>query len=127
MPLQFRRSWSDEEVERFRDSWARFVESDMLPQDEEARRRGHVGHALWRKAGTLGFLCVDIPEGWGGGGGDFRHEAVIHEETARRALTGMSIGVHSIVAHYPSDMAPRTKSGAICRSSPAASWSGPSP
>ena len=29
-----------------------------------------------------------------------RHEAVLHEEMARRALGGMSIGVHSIAAHY---------------------------
>jgi acyl-CoA dehydrogenase len=100
MPLEFKRSWSDEEVEGFRDSWIRFVETAMLPHDAEARRRGHVGHELWRRAGALGFLCVDIPEEWGGAGGDFRQEAVLHEEMARRALSGMSIGVHSIAAHY---------------------------
>jgi acyl-CoA dehydrogenase len=100
MPLEFKRSWSDEEVDRFRDSWVRFVESEMLPHDAEARRRGHVGQELWRRAGELGFLCVDIPEEWGGAGGDFRHEAVLHEEMAGRALSGMSIGVHSIAAHY---------------------------
>jgi len=100
MPLEFKRSWSDEDVERFRDSWVRFVESEMLPHDAEARRRGHVGHELWSQAGELGFLCVDIPEKWGGAGGDFRHEAALHEEMARRALSGMSIGVHSIAAHY---------------------------
>ena len=91
MPLDFRRSWSDEAVESFRDSWVRFVESEMQPNDAEARRRGHVGHELWRRAGEFGFLCVDIPEQWGGAGGDFRHEAVLHEEMARRALSGMSI------------------------------------
>jgi acyl-CoA dehydrogenase len=69
MPLEFKRSWGNEEVERFRDSWVRFVESEMLPRDAEARRRGHVGHELWRRAGELGFLCVDIPEEWGGAGG----------------------------------------------------------
>ena len=100
MPLEFTRSWSGEEVEAFRDSWVRFVETEMQPGDEEARQRGHVGHALWRRAGELGFLCVDIPEEWGGAGGDFRHEAVLHEEMARRGLSGMSIGVHSIAAHY---------------------------
>jgi acyl-CoA dehydrogenase len=100
MPLEFTRSWSGEEVEAFRDSWVRFVESEMQPGDEEARKRGHVGYELWRRAGELGFLCVDIPEDWGGAGGDFRHEAVLHEEMARRGLSGMSIGVHSIAAHY---------------------------
>jgi acyl-CoA dehydrogenase len=100
MPVGLQRSWSGEEVEAFRDSWVRFVETEMAPQDEEARKRGHVGHELWRRAGELGFLGIDIPEEWGGAGGDFRHEAVLHEEMARRALSGMSIGVHSIAAHY---------------------------
>jgi acyl-CoA dehydrogenase len=100
MPLEFTRSWEDAEVAQFRDGWVRFVESEMQPADEEARKHGHVGHELWRRAGELGFLCVDIPEEWGGAGGDFRHEAVLHEEMARRALSGMSIGVHSIAAHY---------------------------
>jgi acyl-CoA dehydrogenase len=59
-----------------------------------------VGHELWRRAGEIGLLCSDIPEAWGGGGGDFRHEAVFCEEMARRGLTGMSASVHSIVAHY---------------------------
>jgi hypothetical protein len=39
MPLEFKRSWSDEAVESFRDSRIRFVESEMLPHDGEAGRR----------------------------------------------------------------------------------------
>jgi acyl-CoA dehydrogenase len=100
MTIDFRRSWMDEDLELFRDNAVRFIETEMLPHDEEARKAGNVGHAIWRKAGALGLLCVDIPEEYGGGGGDFRHEAILHEEMARRALSGMSIGVHSIVAHY---------------------------
>jgi len=100
MPLQFERSWRNEELDALRDTAVRFIEAEMQPQDEAARKRGHVGHALWRRAGELGLLCTDIPEEYGGGGGDFRHEAVIHEEMARRGLTGMSNSVHSIVAHY---------------------------
>jgi acyl-CoA dehydrogenase len=100
MTIDFRRSWMDEDLELFRDNVVRFIETEVQPHDEAARKAGHVGHALWRKAGELGLLCVDIPEEYGGGGGDFRHEAIIHEEMARRALSGMSVGVHSIVAHY---------------------------
>ncbi|HSW18062.1 MAG TPA: acyl-CoA dehydrogenase family protein, partial [Ramlibacter sp.] len=58
------------------------------------------GHQVWRAAGELGFLCTDIPQEYGGAGGDFRHEAVFQEELARRGLTGMNTAVHSIVAHY---------------------------
>ncbi len=100
MPIDFSRSWSDEDLELYRDNVIRFVETEVLPHDEEARKRGHVGHEVWRKAGALGLLCADIPEEFGGAGGDFRHEAVFYEEMSRRALTGMATSVHAIVAHY---------------------------
>ena len=100
MPLTLTRSWSDEDLDRWRDTCVRFVEQELQPDDEAARQRGNVGHALWRKAGALGMLCTDIPEPYGGGGGDFRHEAVLYEECARRGLSGWANSVHSIVAHY---------------------------
>jgi acyl-CoA dehydrogenase len=46
------------------------------------------------------MLCTDIPDTFGGAGGDFRHEAVVHEELARRSLLSLNTGVHSIAAHY---------------------------
>jgi acyl-CoA dehydrogenase len=98
--IEFARSWSDEGLDLYRVNVIRFIETEMLPRDEEARKRGHVGHDLWLKAGELGLLCADIPEEYGGGGGDFRHEAVFYEEMARRGLTGMNTSVHTIVAHY---------------------------
>ena len=100
MAIDFSPSWMNEELALVRDTAIRFIDSEMAPQDEAARKRGHVGHALWRRAGELGLLCADIPEQYGGGGGDFRHEAVFYEEMARRSLTGMNASVHSIVAHY---------------------------
>ena len=100
MPINLHRSWTDEDLDRWRDTCVRFVEQELQPDDEAARQRGHVGHAVWRKAGALGLLCTDIPELYGGGGGDFRHEAVLYEECARRGLSGWANSVHSIVAHY---------------------------
>jgi acyl-CoA dehydrogenase len=100
MPIDFSRSWSDEDLELYRDNVIRFVETEVLPHDEEARKNGHVGHEVWRKAGALGLLCADIPDEYGGAGGDFRHEAVVYEEMSRRALSGMATSVHAIVAHY---------------------------
>jgi acyl-CoA dehydrogenase len=100
MALRFDRSWEDESLKLYRGSVARFVEAEMVPNDERDRRRGHVGKEIWRKAGELGVLCSDVPEAYGGAGGDFRHEAVFLEEQARRGLTGMNTSVHSIVAHY---------------------------
>jgi len=100
MPIEFTRSWTDPEIELFQDTVVRFIEEKMVPEDDAARHRGDVGHALWSAAGAAGLLCTDIPEDYGGGGGDFRHEAIMHEEMARRGLTGMNTSVHSIVAHY---------------------------
>ena len=100
MPIEFTRSWTDPEIELFQDTVVRFIEEKMVPEDDAARHRGDVGHALWSAAGAAGLLCTDIPEDLGGGGGDFRHEAIMHEEMARRGLTGMNTSVHSIVAHY---------------------------
>lgn len=100
MSIHFTRSWSDSDIESYRDTVIRFIEEHVAPGDEAARHQGHVGHALWRSAGELGLLCTDIPEAWGGIGGDFRHEAVFYEEMARRALSGMNTSVHTIVAHY---------------------------
>jgi len=100
MPLNLTRSWTNPDLDLWRDTCARFVEEELVADDEAARKRGHVGHAVWRKAGALGLLCTDIPEEYGGGGGDFRHEAVLSEECARRGISGWANSVHSIVAHY---------------------------
>ena len=100
MAIDFAPAWMDADLAMYRDTVERFVDTEMLPGDEEARKRGHVGHELWRRAGELGVLCSDIPEQYGGGGGDFRHEALLYEAMGRRGLTGMSPSVHSIVAHY---------------------------
>jgi acyl-CoA dehydrogenase len=100
MPFDFSPSWMDSDLETFAASTARFVETEVLPDDDAARKRGSVGHQIWRRAGELRMLCTDIPEEFGGGGGDFRHEAIVIDQLCRRGLTGMSTSVHSIVAHY---------------------------
>jgi len=96
----YRSQWMDENLEVFRRSVSQFVETEMLPYDEKWREQQHLDKELWRKAGAQGFLCTDIPEQYGGGGADFRYEAVFYEEQWRRGLTGMGQGVHSISAHY---------------------------
>jgi acyl-CoA dehydrogenase len=93
-------AWMDDELAIFRESVARFVEAEMVPNEEQWRKQQHVGKEIWRAAGAMGFLCTDVSEEYGGAGGDFRHEAVLYEELGRRGLTGFGQGVHSICAHY---------------------------
>lgn len=96
----YRSPWMDEELDIFRRSVSKFVETEMAPYDETWRQQQHIDKSLWRKAGTQGFLCTDIPAEYGGVGADFRYEAVFYEEQWRRGLTGMGQGVHSISANY---------------------------
>ncbi len=92
--------WMTEELAIYREAVARFAQDEMVPRDAAWREQHNVGHEIWRQAGALGFLCADIPAQYGGAGGDFRHEAVLYEELARRGLSGFGQGVHSIAAHY---------------------------
>lgn len=49
MAIDFRPAWIDDDLAIYRDTVERFVESEMLPTDEMARKRRHVGHELWRR------------------------------------------------------------------------------
>jgi acyl-CoA dehydrogenase len=90
----------DEDLAIFRDAASRFIEAEMVPNEDQWRRQQHVGKDIWRKTGAVGLLCTDVSADYGGVGGDFRHEAILYEELGRRGLSGFGQGVHSICAHY---------------------------
>ncbi|WP_169444550.1 acyl-CoA dehydrogenase family protein [Massilia niastensis] len=92
--------WMNEELAAFRDSVRRFVAGEIAPHQDAWREQQHVDRALWRKAGELGLLLADIPEEYGGSGGNFAHMAVVFEELAYGGDTAFGIHVHAIVAHY---------------------------
>lgn len=71
------------------------------PKDEQWRADGKIDRAAWEEAGANGFLCASIPEAYGGGGGDFGHEAVIIYAQSEANQAGFGGMVHSgIVAPY---------------------------
>jgi len=92
--------WMDDDLRMLREAVSRFVETEMLPHEARWRAQKHVDRETWRKVGEAGFLLMDVPAEYGGGGGDFRHESVLYEECNRRGLSGFGQGVHSIAAHY---------------------------
>jgi long-chain-acyl-CoA dehydrogenase len=92
--------WMDDDLRMLREAVSRFVESEMVPHEARWRKQKHVDRSTWRQAGEAGFLLMDVPPEYGGGGGDFRHEAVLYEECNRRGISGFGQGVHSIAAHY---------------------------
>jgi acyl-CoA dehydrogenase len=90
----------DDDLELFRDNVVRFIDSEMVPLDAKWREQHHVDRETWRKAGENGLLLLDVPAEYGGPGGDFRHEAVMYIELARRGISAFGQGVHSMCAHY---------------------------
>lgn len=93
--------WMNPELETLRDSARRFYEAELLPHEERWAQQQCVDRDVWYKAAEAGLLCVGIPEEYGGGGGNFLHEAVIFAEQGRMLCPGLGNSLHSgIVAHY---------------------------
>jgi acyl-CoA dehydrogenase len=90
----------DDDLEVFRDTVVRFIDIEMVPHDARWREQHHVDRETWRKAGETGLLLLDVPTDYGGGGGDFRHEAVMYTELQRRGISSFGQSVHSMCAHY---------------------------
>jgi acyl-CoA dehydrogenase len=96
-----KRSIYDEEHQLFRDSVRRLYSRELLPKIDTWEREGIVDRDFWLACGAGGLLLPDIPEEYGGGGQDFRFNAILLEETALAGTTGPAFGVHNdIVAHY---------------------------
>jgi alkylation response protein AidB-like acyl-CoA dehydrogenase len=120
--------------EAFRDSFRRFAEREIAPLHEAWEEQGYVDREVWSKAGANGFLCMTMPEAYGGADADKLYSAVQMEELARGGFTGIGFGLHSeIVApyilHYGTEEQKRTylpklasgeRVGAIAMSEPAA-------
>ncbi|RZT39248.1 acyl-CoA dehydrogenase family protein [Cupriavidus agavae] len=93
--------WITEDLSIFQDAIRKFVERELVPNEERWGKQQHVDRETWRKAGEIGMLCASIPEAYGGGGGSYAHDAIIAYEQARAMATSLGTGVHSaIVAHY---------------------------
>lgn len=89
------RTLFSEEHEMFRSSVRKFIEQEMLPNNERWEEEGRVDRSTWLKAGEAGLLCCDVPEAYGGPGCDFLFNAVVIEELARAGLTAPGFTVHS--------------------------------
>ncbi|MFZ9335707.1 MAG: acyl-CoA dehydrogenase family protein, partial [Burkholderiaceae bacterium] len=87
--------------EAFRDSFRRFMDKEIAPFHAEWEDQGYVDREVWRKAGANGFLCMTMPEAWGGSGADKLYSVVQMEELSGAGYTGIGYGLHNeIVAPY---------------------------
>jgi len=89
------------EHETFRDSVRRFLEAEVRPHDERWQEQGYADKSVWKKAGDNGFLCMSMPEEYGGSGADKLFSMVLIEEQSRINNSTLGWGLHSeIVAPY---------------------------
>jgi alkylation response protein AidB-like acyl-CoA dehydrogenase len=87
--------------EAFRDSFRRFVDKEIAPFHADWEEQGFVAREVWNKAGENGFLCMTLPEEYGGSVADKLYSVVQMEELARSGFSGIGYGLHSeIVAPY---------------------------
>ncbi|QHE85858.1 acyl-CoA dehydrogenase family protein [Hydrogenophaga sp. BPS33] len=95
------RSLFNADHEAFRDSFRKFVDKEIAPYHEAWEEQGYVDRAVWHKAGENGFLCMTLPEVYGGADADKLYAVVQMEEIARGGFSGIGFGLHSeIVAPY---------------------------
>ena len=96
----FKSNWATEEHEMVYDSALKMFKS-WEEKDEQWREDGKIARSAWNEAGEMGFLCASVPEEYGGGGGDFGHEAMLLLAQAQANQSGFGGQVHSgIVAPY---------------------------
>ena len=85
----------------FADSFRRFIDREIAPHHEAWEEQGYVDRDVWRKAGDNGFLCMTMPEAYGGAGADKLYSVAQIEALSGSGYTGIGFGLHSeIVAPY---------------------------
>lgn len=95
------RSLFSSDHEAFRDAFRRFMDKEIAPFHEQWEEQGYVDRKVWNKAGENGFLCMTMPEEYGGAGADKLYSVVQMEELGRGGFTGIGYSLHSeIVAPY---------------------------
>jgi alkylation response protein AidB-like acyl-CoA dehydrogenase len=84
----------DDEHEAFRESFASWLDKEVNPDYLQWEADGIAPRSLYSSAGQYGFVGMQIPEEYGGGGSsDFRFNQVIAEELAAAGIGGAGLGL----------------------------------
>ncbi|MCB9722701.1 MAG: acyl-CoA dehydrogenase family protein [Spirochaetaceae bacterium] len=90
-----RREIFSEEHELFREQFRRFVETEVTPNVAAWNEAGRVPRAIWKRMGEEGYLGANMPEAWGGAGGDFLYDAIVMEELAYARAHCLQASLHT--------------------------------
>lgn len=90
-----------EEHRIFREALRKFFDKEVSPYVEEWEEAGIVPKSAWKKMGEQGFLCMQVPEEYGGMGADFLYSVILMDELGRSNFFGLLAPLHSdIVVPY---------------------------
>jgi alkylation response protein AidB-like acyl-CoA dehydrogenase len=91
-----RRDIFTEDHDAFRDLVRTFVGKEIVPHYQRWEETGAVDRAVWRQAGALGLLGMDVDTGYGGGGSsDYRFHVIVNEELARAGVYAPALALHN--------------------------------
>ena len=82
----------------FRESFRQFVDKEIVPNNQTWEEKGVIDRSLFEIAGSNGFLGIDIPQEFGGGGSaDYRFNQIMQEEfdMAGVAAAASGLGLHN--------------------------------
>src|SRR4051812_14625969 len=89
-----RRTLFDDVHDEFRAAFRSFLDREAVPNYARWEAEGIVDRELFRIAGANGFLGMEVPEEYGGGGvKDFRFNVVIAEELQRADVNAAGLGL----------------------------------
>jgi acyl-CoA dehydrogenase len=113
-------SWQRPEHDDLAELARAFFTKEVLPHAERLERQGHPDREHYLRAGELGLLGLSVPEQFGGGGGDFTHEAVLLHEQMLTGEGSLGLAVHSgivtgYLAHYGTEEQKQRWLPGLCR------------
>ncbi|MCX7548120.1 acyl-CoA dehydrogenase family protein [Xanthomarina sp. F1114] len=93
--------YASEEHKMMQEMIRDFIHNEVIDHTDEWEKHGMVSRDIWKRAGELGLLCMDMPVEYGGSGLDFSFNALLIEEMAKEGISGPGFSLHSdIVAPY---------------------------
>src|SRR5260221_9008467 len=93
----YRCPWESEDQRLLRKHAASFFRKEATPNQERWAEQHHVDREFWTKAGAAGPLCLELPQEYGGGDGQFGHETVVTHGTTPARDSALWVGVHSTI------------------------------
>ena len=87
LPPAPRRELFTDEQHEYRESYSRFLQSEVVPNYKDWHDAQIVPRELFQKCAEHGFLALEVPEEYGGNGiDDWRFNAVLNEESVRAGV-----------------------------------------